>query len=673
MKKGRILWLLALVSLLIPVNLPAADKTESEEAYKLEEVVVTASRFEQEARKVPANVSVITREDIEDSNAQNITDILKYETGVTIRDLLGNGKTAQVDVRGFGETGPYNTLVMVDGRRVNEIDLNGTDWTQIPLEQVGRIEILRGSGSVLYGSGTSGGVVNIITRTPSEKFEAKASATAGSYSMHKEEVSLAGRAKNFCGSIYGIKSSTDGYRDNNSFNKEDFGGKLLYDVSDMLSLRFSGSSHEDEYDLPGALTKAQYDLNRKANLNPLDKGGTDDSYTTFGADLDFEKYGSLLMDISYRDRFSMTEYPDTIFPYKAEIDSETCSLTPRYILDAEFFGYSNKVIAGVDLEWTDYQQNALGGFFIPITTLTSRSDNKSNTIGFYLHDELSVTDNIILTLGARREKVEYDLSTVDLTGVFTPLNNETTKREEAWEIGLTWLCNDRTSAFIRANQSYRFALLDELVFYDFVTSAITLKSLEPQVGKNYEIGVRHTFVPGVKTEVTLYHADIKNELFYNPLTFENVNHPATVHEGIEFEANVDIFKYIAFHGNYSYESAKLDKTPFENNRIPSIPKHRANLGMQIRNIFPGITTNADCNYVGSRYSISDWGNDNGKLDSYYTLDLKVSYKRKMLEAFVGVNNVTNKRYATYVVENWAGLNYYPAPERNWLAGLKFTY
>ena len=110
---GRIknLWLLALFSLLIPVNLQAADKTESEETYNLGEVVVTASRFEQETRKVPANVSAITREDIEDSNAQNITDILKHETSVTVSDLLGNGKTAQVDIRGFGETGPYNTLV----------------------------------------------------------------------------------------------------------------------------------------------------------------------------------------------------------------------------------------------------------------------------------------------------------------------------------------------------------------------------------------------------------------------------------------------------------------------------------------------------------------------------------------------------------------------------------
>ena len=64
---------------------------------------------------------------------------------------MAPGKSASVDIRGFGETAPLNTLVLVDGRRVNEIDLSGVDWTQIPLDQIERIEIVRGAGSVLYG------------------------------------------------------------------------------------------------------------------------------------------------------------------------------------------------------------------------------------------------------------------------------------------------------------------------------------------------------------------------------------------------------------------------------------------------------------------------------------------------------------------------------------------
>src|SRR4030043_232451 len=117
-------------------------------------------------KTTPANVTVITREEIEKSNSQTVIDLVRTEVGVVVRDYYGTGKTASVDIRGFGETGPLNTLVLVDGRRVNEIDLSGVDWTQIPLDQIERIEILRGPGSVLYGDNAVGGVINIITRKP---------------------------------------------------------------------------------------------------------------------------------------------------------------------------------------------------------------------------------------------------------------------------------------------------------------------------------------------------------------------------------------------------------------------------------------------------------------------------------------------------------------------------
>src|SRR4030043_2436458 len=166
---------------LFPLYLSAQEKEVT-----LEPVVVTATRDAQEIRKVPANVTVITREEIERSNAKATVDLLRYEVGLVVRDFTGNGKTATVDIRGLGETGPLNTLVLVDGRRVNEIDLSGVDWTQIPLDQIDRIEIIRGPGSVLYGDNAVGGVINIITKKPEKSFSAKGDVVRGSYLYHKE-------------------------------------------------------------------------------------------------------------------------------------------------------------------------------------------------------------------------------------------------------------------------------------------------------------------------------------------------------------------------------------------------------------------------------------------------------------------------------------------------------
>ena len=168
MKKLKTVFLFGMVGVL-GVMINSVYAIENEDDVTLETVVVTGTRTHQSIERVPANVTVIDEEGIRNSNAKTVVDLLRYEEGIVVRDVLGTGKTAQVDLRGFGETGPYNTLVLVDGRRVNEIDLSGVDWTQIPLEQIERIEIVRGTGTVLYGDNAVGGVINIITKIPTEK------------------------------------------------------------------------------------------------------------------------------------------------------------------------------------------------------------------------------------------------------------------------------------------------------------------------------------------------------------------------------------------------------------------------------------------------------------------------------------------------------------------------
>ena len=212
----------------------------------LEEVVVTATRDMQEIRKIPANVTVITGEEIQRSNAKTTVDVLRDEVGVIIRDFTGNGKTASVDIRGFGETGPLNTLVLVDGRRVNEIDLSGVDWTQIPIDQVERIEILRGPGSVLYGDNAVGGVINIITKKQEKPFSARGEIIRGSYLYHKESGSVGGKWGPLSAILHADYSSTEGYRENGFLRYKDVGGKIIYDLNENVIFNFSGNLHRDD-------------------------------------------------------------------------------------------------------------------------------------------------------------------------------------------------------------------------------------------------------------------------------------------------------------------------------------------------------------------------------------------------------------------------------------------
>ena len=110
--------------------------TRAAEPVDIERIIVTSARGPEDVAATPRYGTVINAEDITSSNAQTIPEVLRTVAGVMIRDYTGTGKNVNVDMRGFGETGPSNILVLVDGRRVNAVDLSNTDWSQISLSQV---------------------------------------------------------------------------------------------------------------------------------------------------------------------------------------------------------------------------------------------------------------------------------------------------------------------------------------------------------------------------------------------------------------------------------------------------------------------------------------------------------------------------------------------------------
>jgi iron complex outermembrane receptor protein len=645
---------------------------EKAEDVTLETVVVTGTRTEQKVERIPANVTVIDQEDIKNSNAKNIPDILRSEEGIVVRDLYGTGKKAQVDLRGFGETGPYNTLVLVDGRRVNEIDLSGSDWTQIPLEQIERVEIVRGTGSVLFGDNASGGVINIITKVPSEELTCNVETIFGSYSLNKEMVSISGREGNIGASLFASYDSSDGYRENSESRTKDIGGKIVFDPTDNLSLNLSGSYQSDSYGLPGALTKQEMDDDRRSSNEPYNGADGRDWYLKMGIEADFGEHGSLIADVSYRDNNSEEEFVS--FNYLSKRESETWAVTPRYVWDGEIFNLTNTLIVGVDLYWSEYDVNYYAGIALAPNGF---SEIEKDTQGFYFNNEISLMENLFFSLGARHEKAEYDLYQKDLTGFYTDLDDSETERENAYSAGLTFQYAGQSSVFIRANRSFRFPLTDELILFDWMKfpAEIRVNDIKTQRGKHYEIGVKHFFSPDIQANVTLFRAKIKDEIFFNPYTFENTNHPETLHYGVEVGGKARLWENLTVFGNYTYDNAEFNEDPFDNNNVPAVPRHRGNLGFRIHDIVPGLIFSSGYNFVSASYAISDQANAFEKLDKYYSINARLSYEWRWLKSFVGVNNLTGKEYSEYAVIGGfiPETYYYPAPERNWVAGLEIAF
>jgi iron complex outermembrane recepter protein len=676
-RKWRVVFLLML--LISPLT--ATAQTNLEDARppaSMPEVVVTGTRTAEEIQKVPASISVITAADIQRSSAKTAVDLLRREEGVVVRDLLGNGKAAQVDLRGFGETASSNTLVLVDGRRTNEIDLSGVDWAQIPVEQIERIEVLRGPGSVLYGDNATAGVINIITKSPSGKPNAGGGVTVGSYDRYRVDAHAGGGYGKTAVSFYGSHEDSDGYRNNNDYRADDVGGKVVWDPTDRFRVNLSGSYHDDSFGLPGALTKSEVNADRRQTVNPYDKGSTLDYFVKAGFDWDLRTLGQLLADVSYRDRSGDSKFPDVSFPYKSDFDTETLGLTPRYVLQGNVLDHTNKLITGVDLYHTHQENKSYSGFFSPLpSSPTGLSDVDRDSIGAYLNNEFYILNNLLLTLGARREYVKYDFDVKDLSAFpLAPLNESNSDAENAYHAGLTFLYGLNSSVFTRVSRSFRFPLVDELVVYDYDIGQIRVNpDLKPQTGIHYELGVRHHFTPKLRANLTLFRAEIEDEIFFNRPVFTNENYPKTLHQGIEVGARAEMLKHVAVTANYTYEKATFERGPYRNETIPAIPYHRANVGLRIFDVLPGVELAVDFSYYGSSYAVSDFENNFEKLDDYFTLDLKLSYEWKMFRAFVGVNNLTNEEYSEYAVIGRTPLqtNFYPAPERNFVFGLRAEF
>jgi iron complex outermembrane receptor protein len=395
--------IIALLSIVLVLGIIGTSAAAEEEPGGLIEVVVTATRDSEQERKVPYNVSVITEEDIQKSNAQDAADLLRTVPGVTVANNTANPKGSSVDIRGFGDTGSRNTLVLVDGRRVNQIDISGTDWSQIPLDQIERIEVIRGGGSVLYGDDAVGGVINIITKKGEGTPSAQAVVLGGSYGLNIERASSQGAVGDFRYTVHARHENTAGFRDNGNYDGQDYGGSVGYDIGDLIKLDVSGNYHYDKYGLPGALSYQDLHTwaDRDDTKTPDDHGWTEDYFIRFNGELNLKSWGRLILDTSYRDRKSTGDYVS--YSAISRYDIPTIGVTPRWVWEKDIMAFHNKLIVGFDY----YHSNSKNEYYSATmgdptqNFLSSDADIQRNSWAPYFHDDFSILKNLIFSCGYR--------------------------------------------------------------------------------------------------------------------------------------------------------------------------------------------------------------------------------------------------------------------------------
>ncbi|HKS19231.1 MAG TPA: TonB-dependent receptor plug domain-containing protein, partial [Bradyrhizobium sp.] len=187
---------------------------------------------------VGASSTVITAEQIAHSPAYSLPEIIAQVPGVQLQSFYGgvNGAKTSIDLRGFGAFATANTLVLINGRRLNDVDMAQVDLSTIPLNSIERIEITRGnSGAVLYGDNAVGGVINIVTKSGvgGPPITIRGEAGVGSFNQRLANLSAATNYGPWSSSFYGNAVKSDGYRDNNALDQRNGVGNLNYTTPDL--------------------------------------------------------------------------------------------------------------------------------------------------------------------------------------------------------------------------------------------------------------------------------------------------------------------------------------------------------------------------------------------------------------------------------------------------------
>jgi iron complex outermembrane receptor protein len=620
----------------------------------LRETRVSATRFDESALPLPFGVSVVTADEIRASGATTINDAIVRLLGVPGRQDLFNGGDVTLDLRGFGATADNNQVVIVDGIRLSEADLGGTRLAGIPIDSIERIEVLRGSGSVLYGEGATGGVIVITTKAGSgrqQPTEASVYAAAGSHALRDLRASgTVSTANGFTLDANAQKRETDDFRVNSASDTEagSVGGQWS---SGWLRLGARVARDELDAGLPGALAAAQYAADPRQSDTPQDHANLRSERLTAFAQADLGAW-QLAFDAGRREKklrsLSVSAFGASNYDY--DIDASTYALRARH--EAALGPVKNALVLGTDIG--DWEREVLGAFGSVAT---------QRTRAFYIKDDVTLQGGTRISIGGRTERIEKDNSSSG-TGF--------EDRQNAWELGVSHPFTSAWTGYARVGRSFRLPNVDE---FNFTSPGATLL---PQVSRDVELGARWSYAAG-KLEARLYRSALTDEIGFDPNAVgpfgffgANVNYDPTLRQGLELDWSHALTASLGLRVNASVRKASFRSGPYTGNDVPLVPRRT----LAVRTDWtpaPGHRVNAGLNWVSSQHPDFD---NACKMPDYTTADARYAWQfHRNAELAVGVTNLFDRKFYTQAFRCAGGETtaIFPEPGRQFTASLRIQF
>ena len=209
---------------------------ETKVSFTLDEIVVTASKYEEKLSEAPVSIEVIDEEEIKQKNAKNTADLLRDIAGIDVNDYGGVVGSKNISIRGSSSK---QVLILIDGVKMNNHQNGVFDLGQVSIEQIERIEVVRGAASALYGANAVGGVVNIITKSGSQEPETITNVGYGSFGSQTYDLIHRGKDERLGYNVSFSKRESDGHRENSELAQENIFTKFNYDLNNYSDLLLS--------------------------------------------------------------------------------------------------------------------------------------------------------------------------------------------------------------------------------------------------------------------------------------------------------------------------------------------------------------------------------------------------------------------------------------------------
>ena len=590
----------------------------------LDPVWVVGSRFPTGGDDAPLGATVITAEQIRASGVSNVNEAIRKLGAVFGRQNLTGTSDASLDLRGFGSTSDQNLVIMIDGVRLNEIDLATPLLSSIPLDSVERIEIVRGGSSVLYGDGATGGTIQIITRRARAGQQyGSAAAEIGSYGHREGRASLFKGWDNVAIDVNTSIQRADNYRANSKVAQDNASLGLQYFTDDTrVGIKLHASSQESG--LPGWLTLDQFRANPRQATNLKDVGKIDATRTVVYME---KRVGAweFFADLAHRDKTNYADQPSQGGIVSLQYSADQFSPRVRHLSGHD--ALRNEFVAGADVLRASRHGSYTYG------TFSFSGDEYQNSAAVYARDEVRFGDTRIAA-GVRRE--EFEQSTNSRSSQFG-LN--------AWDLQVGQQLAANLQVFAKAGRSYRVANIEE--------NAYVVSLLKPQTSNDTELGAKwgdSERSAGVKW---FRHA-LRNEIIFNReigAMGSNVNLDPTRREGFELELRAALTSSLSAVMFYQHVSSTFTEGAYVGKKVFLAPDDmvQANLTWKPAT---GHTGTLAWQWVSSQR----WGNDFSntcarEIPSYSTIDGRYAIRSGPWEFAVVGTNLTDHSYFSTAYES----------------------